>query len=80
MQAKRHSSPHAGYWRIAGKPTYVAVKVKAHRSEADAESPLELCHVRGNAWADHEAKKAARGNNMCNVDLKAFNDARKLYR
>eukprot|EP00959_Pyramimonas_sp_CCMP1952_P072019 1504136-Pyramimonas_sp.AAC.1 len=25
-QAKRHTGPHAGYWRISGKPTYVCVK------------------------------------------------------
>eukprot|EP00959_Pyramimonas_sp_CCMP1952_P229552 4799528-Pyramimonas_sp.AAC.1 len=73
--AKSHNSPHAGYWRISGKPSFVVVKVKAHRKEEEATSALDLCHVRGNQLADHYAKIAARRNNQCAADLKCFTDA-----
>ncbi|CAK0856571.1 unnamed protein product [Prorocentrum cordatum] len=50
----------------------LALQVKAHLKEQDARSELELCHIKGNAWADHAAKQAAWGNNMSCTDLKAF--------
>ena len=48
--------------------------------EALAADAADLCPIRGNLLADDHAKVATQANAMCVADLKAFTEARKLYK